>query len=74
MNVLPRTLDVRQIRRTRSGDEEGTRNEEQLSELYALNRAMTSLLFLEAAVWVIAWLLIIRRGAALEKVAGPNSP
>jgi hypothetical protein len=29
-NVLLRTLDVRQIRRTVSGDEEGTRNEEHL--------------------------------------------
>jgi hypothetical protein len=29
-NVLLRTLDVRQLRRTVSGDEEGTRNGEQL--------------------------------------------
>jgi hypothetical protein len=40
--VLLRTRDVRQTRRTVSGDEEGTRNGEQQLLAYPINRPMTS--------------------------------
>jgi hypothetical protein len=46
-NVLLRTLDVRQIRRTVSGDEEGTRNGEQQGVVYTVSRVLSRLLYSE---------------------------
>ncbi len=53
--VLLRTHDVRQIRRTVSGDEEGTRDGEQQRAVYPIDRPLTSPLSNESTA--LSWLL-----------------